>query len=283
MDNPMNAMGCGRADDVSPEPQLLDACEHGHLSTLCRLISARDDVPPGTRALLGVAASKGHTEIVRCLLARYHSQQFKVDQDHAYLATFGGLDCYRLIYERDPTLLHATFEYSGDALQLAVFRSDVDLLNFLLNHGCDPGRIITNNTPLWAHRYVPIETAVLCSGSEIARILIRHGASLKGTAALDLAASLGKRNRLEMVVCLVQEGADINAVGQGYETSRLCERWGPPLNSAIEAQHVEIVEYLLEKGANPWIKDAGGENAIEKASGVHNDSIIRLLQRKPGM
>lgn len=105
------------------------------------------------------------------------------------MATYGGgLDSYRLICEREPALLDTTFAWQASALQQAIARSHVDPLNFVLEKGADPGRIITDETLLWFHHFIPIETAAICAPPDIAIILIRHGASLEGTAALDQAA-----------------------------------------------------------------------------------------------
>ncbi|KAI4138917.1 MAG: hypothetical protein L6R39_006550 [Caloplaca ligustica] len=261
-----------------PEQPLLEACEQGHLSTLCELLNTRDDVPRGCGALLDAAASNGHAEIVRFLLVKYDKQQLPVKDHHALAATYSGLECYRLICEREPTLLHAEFTYQGNALQQAISRSYVDMVIYILQNGGDPGRIITDTTPLWWHQFIPIETAALCASPEIAKILIRHGASLEGTAALDLAAGVQKRMRLDMVICLVEEGADINATSRESQLTHGRMSWGPPLHSAIRAEHVEIVRYLLERGASPWVMDENDMDAFEKAWHVGNEPIAQLLK-----
>ncbi|KAI4231024.1 MAG: hypothetical protein L6R40_007862 [Gallowayella cf. fulva] len=106
------------SDETSPpEQRLLEACENGHYATVVRLLSSRDDVPVGCKALLGAAAAKGHPDIVRFFLTKYDQEQLHVNGYHALMGTFGGLDCYRLICDRDPSLLHQDFPYNGSALQ----------------------------------------------------------------------------------------------------------------------------------------------------------------------
>lgn len=212
---------------------------------------------------------------------KYDNEQLPVNADHALNAAYGGLECFRLIYERKPSLLHSHVEHFGDALQQAVSRSDVDLLNFTLQHGADPGRMISDETSRYGLQFAPIETAVLRSTPEVARILFRHGATLKGTTALDLAAAIKRPNSFEMVVCLVDEGADISATSRDQEYEHGRTPWGPPLQSAIQAQNVPIVQYLLDKGANPLVQDATGRTAWDKASQIGNETIIRLLASKP--
>ncbi|KAL9037462.1 MAG: hypothetical protein Q9180_003701 [Flavoplaca navasiana] len=234
-------------------------------------------MPPGCGKLLEAAAGKGHPDIVRYLLMKYDNEQLPVNADHALNAAYGGLECFRLIYERKPSLLHSHVEHFGDALQQAVSRSDVDLLNFTLQQGADPGRVISDETSLFACHFVPIETAVIRSTPEVARILFHHGATLKDTAALDIAAQSTRKIAFDMVVCLIEEGADVNATSREQKSDHGKPTWGPPLQSAIEAQHVSIVRYLLEKGADPWVQDAEGRTAWDKASGIGNQEIIRLL------
>ncbi|KAL8873504.1 MAG: hypothetical protein Q9174_001041 [Haloplaca sp. 1 TL-2023] len=210
-------------------------------------------------------------------------EQLRLDGHDVVNATFGGLECFRQVFERDPSLLHDHVEQYGNAMQQAISRSDIDLLNFTLQHGADPGRVISDTTSLWSLIFLPVETAVLCSTPEVIRILLHHGATLNDTSALDLAAAVAfkKWNALELVVCLVEEGADINATSreQRFEHGRTA--WGPPLQSAIQAQHVPIVRYLLEQGASPGVKDSQGRTAWDQASEVGNEDILRLLATMP--
>lgn len=261
---------------------MLEACNDGDLTKIVRLLSPQNDVPSGCGKLLEAAAGKGHPDIVRYLLMKYDKQQLPVDGHHALCATYGGaLECLQLLYEREPSLLHNNVEHFGDPLQQAISRSDIDLVNFNLQQGADPGRVISDETSLFACHFVPIETAVLRSTPEMARILFRHGATLKDTAALDLAVAVKRSNAFDMVRCLVEEGADVNATSRDQKSEHGRTTWGPPLQSAIRAQHVLIVQYLLDKGANPRVQDSQGRTAWDTASEVGNEDIIRLLATTP--
>ncbi|KAL8767966.1 MAG: hypothetical protein Q9209_005637 [Squamulea sp. 1 TL-2023] len=268
-------------ETLPPEPLLLEACKDGNFAKVVRLLNALDDVPPGGKALLGAAAAKGHPHIVRFLLMKYDKQQLNVEGYHALMATFGGIECYRMICEREPTLIHQAFPYNGSAMQMAIARSDVDLLLFTLQHGADPGRVLSDEIPLYCYHFVPIETAILCSTLEVTRILIHHGATPKDTRALDIAAGVKKRDRLQRVVFLVEEGADINATSREQKSTHGSPWWGPPLQSAIQSQHLPTVQYLLEKGASPTVLDSNGATAWDKAAAVGNQAIIQLLAAIP--
>ena len=47
-----------------------------------------------------------------------------------------------------------------------------------------------------------------------------------------------------------------------------------PLMLAIKARDVEVVDYLLKNGADPWIKDSGGSNASDLAHKWGNAGVI---------
>ncbi|KAL8711716.1 MAG: hypothetical protein Q9220_003887 [cf. Caloplaca sp. 1 TL-2023] len=268
-------------DTTAPPPDstLLAACTNGDFSYVHHLLSAQESTPSGCSELLGVAAENGHSDIVQFLLANYEKQQLVVHEGHALKATYSrGLECYRLIYEREPAVIHAQFNYQGSALLQAVARSNTNLLNYLLERGADPGRTVTDDTPTWFHRWIPIETAALRAPIEITQILLRHGASLEGTAALDLAAGNGHRMQLDVVRCLVEAGAALNATGMESRLKHGTGDWGPPLQSAIHAQRVEIVQYLLDQGASPLVYNVNGEDAFYKAWEVGNPEISQLLR-----
>ncbi|KAL8819725.1 MAG: hypothetical protein Q9223_001913 [Gallowayella weberi] len=259
-----------------PDQDLLTACKNGNISTVRERLAARDDVPPGCNILLATAASNGHPEIVRFLLGKYDESQLEVDEEHAWHATYSGLECWRQVVERKPALFHAFFTFQGNALQQAVSRCYVDMVTYILDRGGDPGRV-TDETPLWQNHFLPMETAALCATPEVANLLIRYGASLQRTAALNIAAGHSREPRLEMVKCLVQAGADINATARESDMNHGAWKWGPPLISAIKKQYIEVVRYLLESGANPSKPTDDGEDAFIVAAKVGNQEIIQLL------
>jgi len=52
-----------------------------------------------------------------------------------------------------------------------------------------------------------------------------------------------------------------------------------PLMLAVEAHQIDVIDYLLEHGADPTLKDAAGETALDIAKRVNTDDItIKLAQ-----
>ena len=86
-------------------------------------------------------------------------------------------------------------------------------------------------------------------------------------AALGIAAMCG---RLNVVEELIQNWkVDINIHDKFHST---------PINLAAEYNHSSVVDYLLQKGANPSIKDEEGKDAMDWAKEKANQEIINLLQ-----
>ncbi len=69
---------------------------------------------------------------------------------------------------------------------------------------------------------------------------------------------------------LVYDGADINEEYNGGYT---------PLFWACIRGHVEIVKYLVDKGANTKIKDASGKTPLDRARKGNCKEIIAILSR----
>lgn len=76
-------------------------------------------------------------------------------------------------------------------------------------------------------------------------------------------------NDLEAVKALVESGADIDAQGDAYGYTALL--------SACEHNYIEMVRYLLSKGADPNIRANDGSTAIIRAAGNAPDAVEPLL------
>ena len=107
-----------------------------------------------------------------------------------------------------------------------------------------------------------------------------------GATGLAMDSSMGGPVNKEVMELLLQNGADVNAQVTGTKTYSMRISRAPSANEGRTALHMaamegktDLVRYLLSKGANPEIKDAGGQMAIDLAAGATAAEIRGLLQR----
>ena len=182
--------------------------------------------------------------------------------------------------------------------------SSMDIINALLAADVDPspqlnmhrpsrggnsGRFID---PLLNTGCTPLLRATMAGDSEVVRALLAKGANPNindmGLTPFLVAAGVGAGNRggtglaaqtsaggpvnMELMELLLQHGADVNARVTGTTTYSMRVARAPSANEGKTALHVaaetgktDLVRYLLGKGANTEIKDAGGKKAIDLA------------------
>jgi ankyrin repeat protein len=100
------------------------------------------------------------------------------------------------------------------------------------------------------------------------KLLIKHGAQIHGSGALGAAASQGK---VEAVKYLLEQGAEPNDGGSGPFPFHA-------LHSSVAKEHREIVNLLLEYGADPRIEDGKEQTALIIGLKKGDEEIIRILE-----
>jgi len=190
----------------------------------------------------------------------------------------------------------------------AVVQEQIDVVKLLLDHGADPNisnkngdtplgyaasRNGTNGTLLceWLlakgaivnptnkteYRITPLDWAISSDNTELVKILLDAGASVKakndnGDTPLDAAADRGD---LEIAQMLIAHGADVNAKITGGTT---------PLMKAAGNGHVDIIKLLLDHGADVNFKRSDGLTALVDAAGAgaehHGKECVELLLDK---
>ncbi|MEM9896776.1 MAG: ankyrin repeat domain-containing protein [Bacteroidota bacterium] len=81
-------------------------------------------------------------------------------------------------------------------------------------------------------------------------------------------------NDLAQVAYHLQEGLDPNYLHPEIMTN--------PLIEATRQGHVEVIEMLLENGADPKVTSQLGESAVTLARASSNSEVLRLLQTDHG-
>lgn len=111
--------------------------------------------------------------------------------------------------------------------------------------------------------FAPLGWAALRGDVDVVELLIEHNADPNlycenCATPLHLAINSGS---LEIVQRLIEAGADIEAESQSIRNTYLgsaLPHSGPPLYTAIELSETQIATHLLQMGANPDKKGAGG-------------------------
>lgn len=198
---------------------------------------------------LQIAAGSGSFEIVKCLLehgAKMDSAKLPV----FFAADSGALDVVCFLLE--------TFNISPSCL-------DPDG-NSLLHHAAE------SHSP------------------ELVQFLIESGIpiDLQGSARLTALERASREGDLRTVQLLVEAGAEVNSEG-GRWSAPLHEArnpfhhgiflYGPPIYAAAAGGHFDVVQYLVEHGADVNAKDCQGRTVLHAASRAENPNVMQFLQK----
>jgi|SRR5579871_5382886 len=180
---------------------------------------------------------------------------------------------------------NARDEYGYTPLTWAVDCGDLAIVTNLLKRGADV------NMPGFMSR-VPLMSVIFSMSAEKAsmmRILLDHGATLDartqrdnqsygGMTALMFAVQIAS---LEMVLLLVEAGADVNASEEGGTSVLMwATRYLPEATGIDQAERPAVVAYLLQHGAdvNAKSKEEGGNlTALDFARQNNRKDIEQLL------
>jgi uncharacterized protein len=165
-----------------------------------------------------------------------------------------------------------------------------DIIKFLLDAKVDPNAELRMHRPTrggYTGRFsdplldlgaTPLLRAIIGNDMEVVQLLLAKGASpninAMGVTPFLVAAGVGSGQRgpaaIALMDVLLQHGADLNARVTGTKTYSMRIARSPSTNEGMTALHVaaqagrvDLVRYLLEKGANPEITDSNGHKAID--------------------
>ena len=133
-----------------------------------------------------------------------------------------------------------------------------DVLNCLIENGADV------NVHKEYSKRTPLMIAAHCKNLNAVEFLLKHGAIVdvqdkRNKSSLHYGvegALLSGDTSFDVVSCLLNHGADINAPMNGKYTA---------LMMACRSQHVRLVKFLLQQGANVQVKDKDGKTALHFA------------------
>jgi ankyrin repeat protein len=236
------------------------------------------------------ACAKGQSDIATFLIGKGADVKAKVDYQNFttvfYAARNCSLEVVKLLVEKgaDPNVV-ATFK--GEApIHQAARRGDLEIIKFLLDKGVD----VNKNTPL--------NGAAAEGKLEAVKLLLERGAKVNGSDGKDCtplhAAVI--YNQMETAKLLIERGADIHAMtgmrfGETADARQLFEtKRGPsatvgisriaPLLCAVCKGNVEMMKFLLEKGARVDYGGREGPTPLLYAVDRGNVEIVKFLLEK---
>jgi ankyrin repeat protein len=235
-----------------------------------------DDTPPPTPyhllIMLRLAAHKGNEPAAKLLLQR----GAVIDNVATYNAIHPGDSIPVLQAFADAGWdVNMPLAHDGDALVVAINRNKVEIVRWLLEHGANVSlhEGVNGRTTLG--------NAAVQASPDIISMLVKSGAELKGSRALELAAHAG---RVDNAAILLDLGADINEVPSAdswcVPNQDIEAGLGSALHAAASEGHTKVVSLLLEKGADVHLKDSKGRTALERARIAKHAGVVALLAAK---
>jgi len=229
----------GMKGDCTP---LMEAASAGHTDIVRLLIAHGADVnaqsSSGNTPLM-YACAGGHEEVVRVLLEAGANVEVHNENGHTPLmeaASAGHCGVAKILLEFGAGINTHSNEFKESALTLACYKGHLEMVRFLLEAGADQ-----------EHKTDEMHTALMEASMdghvEVARLLLDSGAQVNMPAdsfesPLTLAACGG---HVELAMLLLERGANIEEVNdEGYT----------PLMEASREGHEEMVALLLSQGAD---------------------------------
>ena len=288
----VSAPGSGKYGDA-----LQQAANYGHAEIVSWLLERGADVKaPGCRRLgsaLQGAAQSGNLQILNWLAERGadiealggfkgSALQAAAQQGHAEIVS-------RLLDLGANINQHGGGQYdAGPALKGASESGHEEVVRLLLSRGADINLVGGQGRD--DDRGTALQGASSCGHLNVVRLLVEAGADVNlpgrdyGTA-LQAAARSG---HVEIVGFLLAHGADVNAQGDKAEERASDHLWieerhfkkhGNALQAAAGHGHYQIVQTLIDNGADVNAKNEDFGTVMEVAEKYGDEKIIALLRR----
>lgn len=222
----------------------------------------------------------------------------------------GNVQQVEKILSEKPELVNKKLNNGAMALHLAAANCNIELMKMLISRGADVNAKADNGftslhqaSNYLSHLYnyrdaaelllangavvdardvsgaTPLHAAARVNSIEVARLLISKGADVNAKARADVTpihlAAIGLNqfsdNNWTIGRLLIENGAHINAKAytQGYT----------PLHVAAGTGNTIIVNTLIEKGADIFVRDNESKTALDRAIEQNKEKVIKLLTK----
>lgn len=189
---------------------------------------------------LFIACKRGNTEIV----------EYLIEHCHADIEMKG-------IYEvaDDHSIHYVT------PLWCASVCGKIDVVKCLVKHGGDVNSLSDTGS-------TPVRSACFMANLEIVKFLTEHGANIQKTNYNGGTCLINAIQSVPLCEFLLENGVDVNAQDIQLKTA---------LHYAIQDHRIETTMLLLKHGADPFIKNRYGDDALQIACLKGDGNIFRHL------
>jgi ankyrin repeat protein len=277
--------------------KMFKAVKIGLKKTVTHLVEGGADVKAadsyGSTALM-YAARNGYLDIVKLLLekgadlnavSKYGSTVLK------YAAWYGHLEVARFLVENGADVDQAD-ELGQTTLMCAANNGYLDIVKLLVEKKANLNAVNTHGQTALIYAASTLMCAPNNGRLEIVKLLVNSGAKLDavnnfGDTALMSAAQNGY---FDIVKLLLEKGADVNAVNKDGKTAwmialtdeirtYLAEKVAETnaLTRAAEGGHLNLVRFLVNRGADVNAVDQSGMTALMHAAERGHFEIVELL------
>lgn len=156
----------------------------------------------------------------------------------------------------------------GTALHSASDEGHLEMMKLLMKHGADPLSQKNN----W--KLTPLHFAARAGGHVGAVSLLLSVGAVVNAKDINGRTPLHRAQEKSVAVLLVAQGADVNARDDKGWT---CLHWAA---SEREGFSLETIGFLLEKGADPKLKDLEGKTAAQIARESKKPELANLLDNR---
>ena len=223
-------------------------------------------------AAILAAASEHGTEVAEFCLTNARDRFSTLDGIGTWVLGWEALEpAYRFLVDSNLVDPEHRLDRTGQLLGLGAGSSlgrgpRHSLVEYLLSKRIDPNQRVEMYGRVYA-----LTAAAGWADQRMLGILLDGGATLNGSGALQYAAGKGKK---ENVRYLLDRGANVNEMVPLTGSRPSIEATCAALHAAVENGHIEVVDVLIDAGADVQLKDAKGRTAAEVARAKGMDETI---------